>query len=229
MPKRKRPIEPLERWELTQARTAFGRFIDCLQEIEGALNDSAATSASTSSKLRQLVPKYRVAENALVRHAQITIAEFAFIDGERVDYAHKGLLSAFYANPSDGVASRYCWALLREHASKGTSVIQIVLATIAEHEVFAQFQKADHISVLADNTALREGESCKLRKADRLFYTSALLQRRLLVSRCVYRKNMQVAIDLEQEVGKMLEMAEAARRDLQETRLQRLTTARSAR
>ncbi len=237
MPKRGRSGAP-ERariGELAHAKDAFRRLIECLELIDRALANGAVRTAAASKsghRRRRLTTRYRSAAHALGNHAQFVVAEFAFIDGERVDHAHDRLLSTFYANPDDGAASRYCWAILREVTSSAVPLARLRAAITTEHEVFTQDQEEESYGVDVASDGLAEliamQATCQ-KRADRLSYTLAILKRLLLVTRYLHGQSDPTVQDLEAEVAEVLEAAEEAHRHLRTARLRRLGARRSSR
>jgi hypothetical protein len=180
-------------------------------------------------RLRRLTTKRRAAVTALRKHAQATVAEFGFIDGEPVDHAHEGLLTAFYANPSDGAASRYCWAILRETEPGAITLTQLIAVMAAEYEAFAlaQANGCAHTEGVRDDLRQLLAERSGQCRADRLAFTAAVLQRLLLVIRYIHGHSTAIARELEVEVAEVSAAADDAHRKLRKARLHRLNAARS--
>jgi len=214
--------------ELARADEAVARLVDCLRRLEVSLASEAQGPAPRGRSMN-----HRTALQALQRHASIALAEFAYVDGERVRHPHPALLTAFYPDPSDVVASRYCWALLGEAPGNPPPLSRLIAATLKEKEAFHQAQEpraAPHAGTVAGEMMrlLAEEDSARTR-ADRLAYTLAVLQRLHLVARHETTQHSQLLRELDHEMARLTEATLKAGRDLRQAQLKRIAAARRGR
>ncbi len=168
--------------ELVDARGAYDRLVAALLQLQSDLDDAAASLRSRSDAARRLL-----ALHALQDHAAATLLEFAFYDGEAVANPDPRLLEAFYTDPMDCVASRYCWALLN-FGGHGHGLHSVIAATELEHRAFtARHQEAPaNAPGLADDLA--SIEAAHRARAERLAYRYAILRRLQLIQRTTAAK-----------------------------------------
>ncbi len=179
--------------EISDAVAAFHRLCDALEQL---MSDLVAEPAVREHRN---FTKLTGAQTVLVRHADVVIDTFGFIDGHRVDTPEPGLLTAFYAASSDASASRYCWALL--HFQAPFELSQIVAAAQIEHDEFAKRHSTD----ADDNGQLAEHAE----RADRLSYRLGVLQRTMLAQRGQQHENEALSAEYAR-VANAVEEADAA-------------------
>jgi hypothetical protein len=173
------------------AVAAFHRLLDALKLLMADL------LAEPAAREHRSFTKLTGAQTVLVRHADVVIDTFGFIDGHRVDTPEPGLLTAFYAASSDASASRYCWALL--HFQAPFELSQIVAAAQIEHDEFAKRHSKDADGQLAEHAE----------RADRLSYRLGVLQRTMLAQRGQQLENEALSVEYA-SVANAVEEADAA-------------------
>ena len=208
--------------EMAAAETAYARLIEALRQLRADME--AVPSASL--RLKSYVAKRQSAAHALQRHAQATLAEFAFIDGDRIEQADPHLLAVFYTDPMHAVASRYCWALLAADEDQ-PSLQQIIAATRAEFEAFhaKQHEPAPVQRAGSELGALIAAESAYAKRTDRLAYRLAVLRRLMIIQRHAGGPSASTS-SLEVEIAQTIEATEEATESLREIRRMKLSKRR---
>ncbi len=207
---------------MAAAETAYARLFQALRQLRADIE--AVPSASL--RLKSYVAKRQSAAHALQRHAQATLAEIAFVEGDRIEQADPHLLAVFYADPMHAVAARYCWALLA--ADEGQpSLQQIIAATQAEFDVFhaKQHEPAPVQRAGSELGALGAAESAYAKRTDRLAYRLAVLRRLMIIQRHVGGPSAP-ASSLETEIAQTIEVTEEATESLREIRKTKISKRR---
>ena len=194
--------------ELADASSAFLRLSEAQRRL---LADPK--SAPALSHLRSHIGRRESALLALQRHAVATLASFAFLDGQHIAHQDPRLLEAFYTDPMDCVASRYCWALLAFNEQTRT-LSDIIAAIEAEYQAFTQRHRKARVSG-HDNLAATEVAHSD--RADRLAYRAAVLRRLSLIQR-----NVEAEASLTSEVESSAEAAMEAADVLRDIRRARV-------
>jgi hypothetical protein len=200
---------------MAAAADASTRLLNALQQLQGELQ----SAAQGTPRARRYLEKREAAVEALTRHAQFIMSQFAFIDGARVDAADARLLGVFYADPLECVASRYCWALLRG-GRQAASLPGIIAATRAEYEAFTSMQASESGP---EPPPTAETEHAYRQRADRTGYILSVLRRVLIVQRQIGGSASPATRTLESEVVSALEAAEVSAAILREIRRTRMT------
>lgn len=216
--------------ELAAADQAYDRLVEFLRHLQHEIDDLAQERALRSGEgltNRKLRLKHAAMLQALQRHAQTTIANFAFVDGERVDHPHDDLLTVFYTDPKDSVSSRYCWALLREASGPDPPLAQLTAAIRAEHVAFRRGQMhKEPMNGIGGPGDVATLLTAYQKRADRLFYTVALLQRLLLMQRQESGSGSAQSRELERGIVELSDDAHLADSDLRKVRLKWLAAKR---
>jgi hypothetical protein len=200
--------------EMAAAEKAYARLIEALRQLRADIE----AVPSVSLRLKSYVAKRQSAAQALQRHAQATLAEFAFIDGDRIEQADPHLLAVFYTDPMHSVASRYCWALLAADEDQ-PSLQQIIAATQAEFEAFLlkQQEPSPVQRGASELSALTAAETAYAKRTDRLAYRLAALRRLMIIQRHVSGPSASTS-PLEAEIAQTIEVTEEATESLREIR-----------
>ena len=200
--------------EMAAAEKAYARLIEALRQLRADIE----AVPSVSLRLKSYVAKRQSAAHALQRHAQATLAEFAFIDGDRIEQADPHLLAVFYTDPMHSVASRYCWALLAADEDQ-PSLQQIIAATQAEFEAFLLKQQEPSPTQrgASELSALIAAETAYAKRTDRLAYRLAALRRLMIIQRHVSGPSASTS-SLEAEIAQTIEVTEEATESLREIR-----------
>jgi hypothetical protein len=200
--------------EMAAAEKAYARLIEALRQLRADIE----AVPSVSLRLKSYVAKRQSAAQALQRHAQATLAEFAFIDGDRIEQADPHLLAVFYTDPMHSVASRYCWALLAADEDQ-PSLQQIIAATQAEFEAFLlkQQEPSPVQRGASELSALTAAETAYAKRTDRLAYRLAALRRLMIIQRHVGGPSTSTS-PLEAEIAQTIEVTEEATESLREIR-----------
>jgi hypothetical protein len=200
--------------EMAAAEKAYARLIEALRQLRADIE----AVPSVSLRLKSYVAKRQSAAQALQRHAQATLAEFAFIDGDRIEQADPHLLAVFYTDPMHSVASRYCWALLAADEDQ-PSLQQIIAATQAEFEAFLlkQQEPSPVQRGASELSALTAAETAYAKRTDRLAYRLAALRRLMIIQRHVSGPSASTR-SLEAEIAQTIEVTEEATESLGEIR-----------
>lgn len=204
---------------MATAAHASARLVRALEQLHGEVHSAPHGAA----RARRYLEKREAAVEALVRHAQFIVSQFAFLDGERIAGADARLLDAFYADPLECVATRYCWALLT--IGEGTASLPgITSATRAEYEAFVKMQTDEQVAERPqpEPTVLHEAERAYHRRADRTGYILTVLRRLLLIQRHVAGTGAQGTRLLETEVVNALEISEETATTLRDIRRARI-------
>ena len=207
---------------MAAAEKAYGRLIEALRQLRADID----AVPSTPLRLKSYVAKRQSAGHALQRHAQATLAEFAFVDGDRIEQADPHLLAVFYTDPMHAVASRYCWALLAADKDQ-PSLQQIIAATQAEFEAFLlkQHEPSPVQRGASELSALTAAESAYAKRTDRLAYRLAALRRLMIIQRHVSGPSASTS-PLEAEIAQTIEVTEEATESLREIRKTKISKRR---
>jgi hypothetical protein len=201
--------------EMAKAEAAYFRLREALKRLQADL----AGSPARALRLKGYILKRQYALAALERHARLVIDEFAFIDGQHVTQPDPAMLNAFYTNPSEAVAARYCWALL-QHREEAEPIGRIIAATDSEYDMFVAKQAAavPTPSAKGERGKLNIIEALHAKRADRMAYRVAALRRLTLIQRYIH--SLWDAVDnLDTETVQAIEAAEDAAEELRRVRL----------
>lgn len=200
--------------EMAASESAYSRLFEALRQLQADIDDLPATSLRPNPNLA----KRQSALHAIQRHAKATIAEFGFVDGAKIEQADPQLLTVFYTDPMDTVASRYCWALLTGDNDQ-PSLQQIIAATRVEFEAFLLKQSGTSPVPRDSNdlSTLIAAESVHVRRADRIAYRLAALRRLMIIQRHVRGPSASTNA-LEAEIAQTIETTEDAADSLRQIR-----------
>jgi hypothetical protein len=189
-----------KRGEIAAAQDAQLRLLQALRQLETDTADLPGLSARLHRHASRRLSAVQQ------RHAASTIARFAFVDGEPVDGADPGLLTAFYTDPSDSVSSRYCWALLAGEGDRA-ALPNVILATVAELQAFLNLQDEAATRGADNPMSIVAREHSHVRHVDRLAYRHATLNRLMFVQRHVIGPSAATTA-LENEIQRVCNDAE---------------------